>query len=219
MEWHIYFFLPFVLLPVWRRFGTAAMVLTAILIGLFPHFILHNQYDYAAPWFLGCFALGMAGAVICFWNDEKVIRFRIAVPWCAVSKYGMVALLFFLAYLYKMGSQSVSTYWRNDIIISLITAVFLIACTLHPEKMSAPIRLLQSPLVRKLGLCSYSLYLVHNLAIISVFDIAHKLHLSAAGHILIGYLVALPLAIALASLFYITVERPTMRYRAKMDRK
>ena len=63
MEWQIYFFFPFLLLPLLRRFGICVAVAAAFVIGLAPHFLLH-RFDETSPWYLGLFSLGMAGAVV-----------------------------------------------------------------------------------------------------------------------------------------------------------
>src|SRR5215218_948233 len=63
-EWQIYFLFPLLLLPLWRRFGSACAVAAAAVVGLLPHFLLpeSRNLDWACPWFLGLFAMGMAVA-------------------------------------------------------------------------------------------------------------------------------------------------------------
>src|SRR6185436_4953598 len=58
-EWQIYFFFPFVLLPIWRRFGAAATVLVAFAIGSALTWIVPSAAHAAASWYLGLFGLGM----------------------------------------------------------------------------------------------------------------------------------------------------------------
>ena len=58
VEWHIYFFLPFVLVPLWRRFGLLAMLVTGVALGAAPALLLRDIYMPASPWFLGLFSMG-----------------------------------------------------------------------------------------------------------------------------------------------------------------
>jgi peptidoglycan/LPS O-acetylase OafA/YrhL len=99
-EWQIYFLLPLLLLPVWRKWGLAASVLTGLVIGLYagrlPCHTLWNPmqvpeghfgfYLPAHPEYLGLFALGMAGAAINFSPRYAGLRDK---PWGIV---GLVAL-------------------------------------------------------------------------------------------------------------------------------
>lgn len=65
-EWHIYFIFGLLLLPMWRKFGIAATVIIAFALGLAPHVLLRGTpftLTWAAPWYIGLFALGMAGAI------------------------------------------------------------------------------------------------------------------------------------------------------------
>lgn len=65
-EWQIYFFFPLVLLPIWRRWGSAATVAIAFVISLAPLFLFFDRFSGVSPHFLGLFALGMAAADLNF---------------------------------------------------------------------------------------------------------------------------------------------------------
>lgn len=65
IEWQIYFVFPLLLLPIWRRFGSAAAIAAGFAVGLLPLVITRYDLSVACFWYIGLFALGMAGAVTC----------------------------------------------------------------------------------------------------------------------------------------------------------
>ncbi len=48
-EWQIYFIFPLILLPVWRRFGLLASIITAYVISLLPIYLLNGLFESASP--------------------------------------------------------------------------------------------------------------------------------------------------------------------------
>ena len=143
-EWQIYFFLPFLLMPVWKRFGMPAVILVAFVVGLGPYFLTHRGYS-AAPWFLGLFALGMAGACVNFRNDgrsQDVVR---RVPWGTLA----AALFSFFAFVstwldipafrgitHGNWNWTFRYFWALDILVGCATACLLVFCTEHLRRRS-----------------------------------------------------------------------------------
>jgi peptidoglycan/LPS O-acetylase OafA/YrhL len=79
-EWQIYFCFPWMLLPVWRRYGCGVLLLVAFGTGLalsygFPGFAP------ACPWYLGLFASGMVAAIGNFWRPDGAVRIGGHFPW------------------------------------------------------------------------------------------------------------------------------------------
>jgi peptidoglycan/LPS O-acetylase OafA/YrhL len=161
VEWQIYFFLPFLFLPLWRRFGMTATVGIAFLIGMAPHFVLPRRanLDWSAPWFLGLFALGMLGSMVAFSSQFATLRKRL--PWgvltalSALLTYGVVGGL-----LRQRGNQIVM-----DLGIGVTTMCLIVYCAVSNGGRSLLARLLASPPAVWLGACSYSIYLTHGLLI------------------------------------------------------
>src|SRR3569833_26977 len=75
-EWDIYIVFAIVILPIWRFLGLHAAVITSFVLGIAPHFLLPAtaSFDWACPWYMGLFAMGMAGASICFGKGERAPR-------------------------------------------------------------------------------------------------------------------------------------------------
>ncbi|HEY2301851.1 MAG TPA: acyltransferase, partial [Acidimicrobiales bacterium] len=93
-EWQIYFLMPLVLIPLWRRYGATATIAVAFLIPSLVFFVVPNQYNlaWAAPWFLGSFALGMWGAQVAFSPAAAARRFRDA-PWRIIAVVAAVVVV------------------------------------------------------------------------------------------------------------------------------
>jgi peptidoglycan/LPS O-acetylase OafA/YrhL len=159
-EWQIYFFFPFLLLlPIGKRFGLPLTVVTAFAVGLAPHYLLHRYLDGAVPWYLGLFALGMAGAAIGFSKQPSLIVWREKLPW------GLLCLGLIAVFASKRSVWEDYHAWIVDALIGAVTACLLIYCTqcLTRAKNTQPLilQLLDSRWAVVLGTFSYSLYLVH----------------------------------------------------------
>lgn len=217
-EWQIYFLFPLLLLPLFRRFGIAAAVAGGFAVGLGIH-AATTRFDLAAPWFLGLFALGMAGAAVSVADgpgrrDAARRKPALRVPWGIAA--GFFALLVAAAYLWLFHRRRDLQFWElsppNDILIGLTTACFLIHCT----KASAPfwgLRLLQSRAAVTLGAFSYSLYLIHSTVLGLVQYGLSFLPLSPALFTAVFFALGLPLSLGAAYLFHLAFERPFMSSR------
>jgi len=162
-EWQIYFVFAFCLLPVWRRFGMTAVVVssfaaTSLPYMLAPHF---RHFVSACPWYLGLFTLGMAGAAFCAapGGANVTSRYRQA-PW------GVFACLLFGAVLGLLGVWPDLEARYIDPVFGAATVCFLLYCHTSKQKSLTKerplaIRLLESDRAIRLGAFSYSLYLVH----------------------------------------------------------
>ena len=173
-EWQIYFVFPLLLLPVWRRFGSAVAVAAGFGAGLLP--LLISRYDLSAPccWYIGLFALGMAGAVLCargLWPQEGD-SFRPAFP--SNRKLLSLTVLLMLSYIAVLKilpahSQVNAGYYRfylsetaKDGLTGGLALCLILFCArgVGLRRASAPapraLLLLELPAVRALGLFSYS---------------------------------------------------------------
>lgn len=209
-EWQIYFVFAFVLLPVWRRFGLVAAVAAGFVVGLLPHFVLH-RLDMAAPWFIGLFALGMAGAVLTFSPDANYQRWRTRLPWGWMTLVGSGALFYGLLHPYGIGGRE----WQMDTLgglISLCLILWLAQSALRPSvQKPVGLRLLESRLPVTLGLFSYSLYLTHApLEDVIRHILLPRLGLGVRADMAIMLLVAVPFCVVAAYLFHLAFERRFM---------
>lgn len=205
-EWEIYFLFPLLLL-VLRRAGIWISVLTAIVLGLLPHFLLpaENNLDWACPWFLGLFALGMLGAQLSLTENVGLRKLGAWLPW------GIVSLVLFIPGFW-LGLTDSPYVWGSDLLVGASAAAFLVSCYRASQnsdtaRAHAPLRLLTSPLVVRLGVFSYSLYLIHSLVTIYLgrFLQQHPGHHLASP--VLFFPTCLLISLGLSYLFFLAIER------------
>jgi peptidoglycan/LPS O-acetylase OafA/YrhL len=210
-EWQIYFFFPFLLLPLWRRFGLAVTVITAVILGLLPHFLLPSPWNLegAVPWYLGLFAIGMGAASVNFAQDKQSAWLKTHIPWGKLMAVQLVLVLVFALFQARWWWMHL---WIADIQIGLCTASLLIHCTQECQnhRPNGLLCLFQARPVVLLGTMSYSLYLMH-LPVLALLHIplAH-LNVSPAARIGTMIFVFVPLSIVLTYLFHLVFERRFM---------
>jgi peptidoglycan/LPS O-acetylase OafA/YrhL len=234
-EWQIYFFLPLLLLPVWRKWGLAASVLTALVIGIGAGYLpSHDRwlgvpkghfgfYVPQSPWYLGLFALGMAGAAINFSPRYAGLRDK---PWGIVGFVALAGYIFTRLPLY--GTKYATTYFAiykciefpggSEVFWGVAATCMLIVCTRRimnrDGKLPLGLRFLGSRLFMALGIFSYSLYLIHIpvMQMLGFYTYTHFKPATSQGIILFC---GPPLAVVIAYAFHRVFERPFMNLRSK----
>ncbi|MDQ2798279.1 MAG: acyltransferase, partial [Armatimonadota bacterium] len=189
-EWQIYFFLPALLLPVWRRFGALAAVVAGFAAGLLPHYLLPpgRNFDGACPWYLGLFALGMGGAILAF-SPRLQASWRERLPWG-----GLAAVLFLLlgALIVFVPDALISGYvWQTDALAGAAALCLILhgtALVTAPHARSATLAALEARPTLWLGAFSYSLYLVHYPILNKVAQLLDARHLPLGERMAIIYL-------------------------------
>ena len=212
-EWQIYFAFALVLLPVWRRLGTVAMLAVAFAVVTGLNAIDPNPHFH----FLGLFALGMAGAVIA--ATPAAARWK-ALPWGIIT-----ALSFGIFYLTLLINPDL--FWYNlviaDIAVGTITVCLILHCVAqlsvrHPKGAATTpnpiLRLLQSRFAVTVGVFSYSLYLIHALVLALIELAARHAHFSPVTKLAVYELLGVPLALLVSYGFHVVCERPFLvRYK------
>jgi peptidoglycan/LPS O-acetylase OafA/YrhL len=207
-EWQIYFVFALLLLPLWRRFGIGAPLAVAFLLGLLPGFLLPemSNFYWARPWYLGLFALGMAGAAIQFSERYATHPLRTRFPWGAAA----VVLVLVLAALKVL--HRLDPCWYIDTLVGLTTVALICYCTTQKVRGAgaAPpvVRFLESPPAAALGAFSYTLYLFQTLVHQGTLGLAWMLHASPMLRMAISVGVGIPLALLFSSLLAKVIERP-----------
>lgn len=228
-EWWIYFAFALVVLPIWRRthvtwallvsMGLGLMALTLPLLGL-P---VLNGY----PYLLGAFGLGMFAAAALFsgshGSDHK------SWPRLLEAKSGLVGwtaifLFICISIVLPFIRQDDSIRWITDWLIAVACSVFIFVTArakLVGKKVSRPhaytVRSLESRPLAFLGRISYSLYLTH-LMVWSLLGLTlgteavNKFVSFSFEPMPIRILVAIPLLICFAYVFYRLFERPFLRH-------
>lgn len=209
-EWQIYFFFPVLLLPVWRQYGIVAVVLAAFAVGYAPHFLLNGYLDWAVPWYLGLFGMGMAAAAIGFAKKPSLILRRKQIPWGVLSA-GFILMLLTLFQLSPIGFSDKHPV-IIDPLIGTAVACLLISCTnFLTDRSDDPhlpiLRLLDSRWVVGLGAFSYSLYLTHAPFLTLIHRFLDRWQMSATWKLAIMQAIAVPICAIIAYVFHLFFER------------
>ena len=212
-EWQIYFLFALLLLPAWRRFGSGAAIGLGFGLGYLPHLLLPagENLDGARPWYLGLFAMGMAGAVVCFSGDPRRTAWLGRVPWGGLgAALGAAVVVWELRSTHEM-----ETLWLKDPLVGAATVCLIVSCVKSlrepgKRRASPALRLLDARPVVLLGGFSYSLYLM-NIPAMWVFKLfLHPLHPSPYAELALRLTVAPLVVLGVAYLFHLAFERPFM---------
>lgn len=222
-EWQIYF-----LLPLWRRFGGVCTVGMALLLGWLPAFTPFGLDLFrACPWFLCLFAMGMITAdwVVRANSGETDVelagwgrKLRLALPICLL----ITAVGFYLV-LHTVFDNPIVYYLRNmtkDIGCGSLVVCLILVLVMEQHKVAAResgrgalahplLSLLESPIARRLGDFSYSLYLTHVLLVV-LWEALFEPHFVLSGWQwwFCRVFLLLPLIVGFAYLFHRVFERP-----------
>lgn len=198
-EWQLYFAMPFLLLPLWRRVGMYCTVGIAVVVGWAIHFAI-PEIDVAHLWFLGLFALGMAAAYALV-NGVVVPRLGAIVA---------VVVPGYLLCLAAFNSKAHEYDWATETGLGVVIALLLL--WMGQRTMSGQTSSLHAVLESRtlvwVGLWSYSIYLIHspllglgNLILLETTD------LPIGSHLALMAAVVLPISLVAAYLFHRLVER------------
>lgn len=208
-EWQIYFIFPLLLLPLCRKWGLVTAVVCGTAIGLALAVAFPWPSFLACPWFIGLFAMGMAGALITArWEAAAQPQIR-PFRWWASTVALMVC---FLAAGVVARGWFQQHRWIADVVVGIATCCFVqaIVATKVVGKRTAITAGLESRYAIAAGAFSYSIYLVHY----PLLQLAHAALVKAdslAVTRVVSMLVVVPvLIVALAYLFHLLVERPFM---------
>ena len=232
-EWQIYFVFPLFLLPLWRHFGITIATLGGILLGLTLHFLFGSWIDKSAsPWFIGLFAMGMAGAAINFSPNPTLVRLRLHMPWGWIN--GGLWLLV------ALGSVGGSRWWwahlwYSETFLGLAVTCLIVTCAQATQTAanrkdagsenggrtggSLLLRLFEARGSMWLGVFSYSLYLVHT----PLLALAHFSTRAFTPTPMLKYVVmqgvAIPFSIVVSYGFHVAFERRFLSHSPRTEKE
>lgn len=218
IEWQIYFLFPALLLPILRRSNVVVMLGVALGLGLLPRFLVPAQYriDFTHPWFLGLFAMGVAGAIATFSQHATVAKYR------ADRRLGWLNAILTIGIICAMAWQKEWLGWHEYIIeplIGLAVTGWLVqyaSAVRQNLRHSLSQRILESRPLVALGAFSYSLYLIHD-PLLALLNLG-TLHLDISANLRLALLIGVggPLSIVCGYIFYLLVERRFMNMRERV---
>jgi peptidoglycan/LPS O-acetylase OafA/YrhL len=207
-EWQIYFLFPLLLLPLWRRIGGLATVALIWCAALAIDFFVPDDRNlyWAAPWFVGSFALGMWGAQLSFSGRNRPPLWNRA-PW------GLAALVLFAAIVAMVVTGNTDwPYPVSDLIVSLFAIALIVACATGRESLNVRRRKLHGFFAARpmamLGAFSYSVYLLQHPLIRVSEKVLGELPVSFETALWIQLLIGTPVVLAFSWMFAEFFEFP-----------
>jgi peptidoglycan/LPS O-acetylase OafA/YrhL len=210
VEWQIYFVFPLVLWLARRRSVEAAVAATVGVV-LVAHAVARigppfDKIDHLTPQFLALFALGILAVHL--GRGARAARLRRPLGALALVVFAAVVLLAAV-----QGSEwMVARYFAVDLAFGLATACLL--CTLYAGGAAWVGGLLGSRAGLKLGLFSYSIYLMHA-PIVGVLEayVVGPLAVPPLARFAVMLAVGLPVVLAACYGFHLLFEAPFLRHR------
>jgi peptidoglycan/LPS O-acetylase OafA/YrhL len=209
VEWQIYFVFPVILLLARRTSLELAVDSTATVV-IAAHFLAglgspFDKLDHLTPQFLALFAIGVLAVRVA--RRGAQIQRRLAV----IAGAALAAVV--LGAVFEGSSWMVSRYFWVDLVFGIAVACLL--AVLYTGGAGVLHRFLTSRACLKLGLFSYSLYLVHvpRVASLHVYVI-EPTGLSTQGQFLLTVAIGVPSILAFSYGFHLLFEAPFLRRRS-----
>jgi peptidoglycan/LPS O-acetylase OafA/YrhL len=210
VEWQIYFLFPLILWLAMKRSVEAAVGLTlgAVVVA---HFVARigppfDKIDHVTPQFLALFAFGVLAVHL--GRGERAAAVR--------RPLGAIALAIFLAMvafaIVEGPEWMVSRYFYVDLAFGLASACLL--CTMCAGGAAWIRRVLGSRAGLKLGLFSYSIYLMHApiVGLLNKYIVA-PMGLPALAQFFVLLAIGVPAVLVGCYGFHLLFEAPFLRYR------
>jgi peptidoglycan/LPS O-acetylase OafA/YrhL len=210
-EFQIYFLFPLVLLPLWRIRGAGFTIAAAWAVALLLHFALPSgqNFSWAAPWFVGSFAMGMWGATVGFGDGDAARRF-FGLPWGRITLFSLAVLVTIVA----TSGQAIGLPLL-DALVSLMALAWILTCVRRHaaadadgRERSAMNRFLGSPPLVLLGGFSYSLYVLQHPLLRLTEALLGETSLGYEAVLWVQLVIGTPLIMAAALLFAEIFELP-----------
>lgn len=213
-EWQIYFLFPFLMLPVWRRFGIAALLAAVFAFWMAIHLLFHARFDGAGLHLASLFSFGMAGAIVGFSHKRSVISWRERLPWGVCTLVSFAALAGILSWRPELLEKHTS---HVDLLAGFCATCLIVYCTKHllTDTASRPavLAVMESGFAVGIGRFSYSLYLIHAPVLALCYAALRGQHLDPVVTLGLVILSGVPLSLLASYLFYLACERPLLEKR------
>jgi peptidoglycan/LPS O-acetylase OafA/YrhL len=209
-EWQIYFLFPLLLLPLARRAGISVMLAVAWVLGSLSFFLLPAAENlfWACPWFLGSFAMGMAGAAIGFSPRFAGSWWKTRAPWGLFTWISFAMVVALVA----TGRADDWPYPVVHFVVTLFAFCLINVCVARSargqESSSLLLRFFGSRTLVYVGGFSYSLYLVQHPVLRLTEKIVAKFAHTADAMVAIHLALITPVVVGVAWIFSELFERP-----------
>ena len=223
VEWHIYFIFALILLPIFtvskknvsEHMALLLLLLVGAVLGYSTLLLPANiNLSWASVWFIAIFTLGMSGAIIMRSTDNILIQIRSKTPWFLLGTiFGILTIM-----------ARVIGFHNSicDLMIGLSTGCFVIY--MAKERLyegdsgnshNIMTKIFESKVFMRLGIISYSLYLIHsNIGTRMATFFATK-NVSETAFLIAIWVLGLGLSLILSTVFYLLFEKPFLSLRSR----
>lgn len=200
IEWHIYFLFPLLLVAIRRWNSTAILVgVGAAALAVSLAFDSEEKLILPAAFLLACFTAGVGACRLVHRDGLLTIGGRtVRPPWLLLAAVTAVTT----AVLFVAGAPNSIA----DVGLGCAVACLLVAMGTGG---ASPIRAVLSwTPVERVGIFSYSLYLIHPLVVQPTWLLLRRLELAPGPEAVLLLVTAVPLSLLVAWLFFLVAERP-----------
>lgn len=217
VEEQIYIIFPFLLLPLWRRLPSFILPIGAVIVPLLIMLLVpYRNFLEIRPWFMILFAIGAWGASISFSKRPQDVRWR-NLPWVAIAVVSFAIWAGLKVMLPRLLGDNAPPGYLTDPVSDPFLAAGVASMLVHwtevwkrgIPKYSA-LAVLNSRLLVKIGVFSYSLYLMHAPFQTVMTNILRSLGVNNDLFFVLMLFPGIPLIVLLAYGFHIIFERPFM---------
>ncbi|WP_256041496.1 acyltransferase [Cryobacterium sp. SO1] len=205
VEAQIYLLFPLLLLPLWRRFRPGWVVAGVVIVSVSPVFTGIGVW--AHPWLVGIFAMGMWSAQVTMsqtrnrWAGPLFIVFGVLTLMAIAATRVFDIRSLGLIEICAGGAVATGLAWAGQRSVAGATPLI--------------VRPFQSEPMIRLGLFSYSIYLLHSPLLALANLLLMPLGLPIAAHWALMTFAVAPVVVALCYVFFVLVERNFLNTRQR----
>ncbi|TFC05539.1 acyltransferase [Cryobacterium adonitolivorans] len=205
VEWQIYILFPLILLPLCRRNRTGLVVIGAVIISLSPVFT--GVGVWAHPWLIGIFAMGM-------WSAQATMS-PVKNRWAGPLFLGFIALTLVAIVLTKQ--FDIRSFGLIETCAGAAVAAGLVWTGQRAVRGATPwfVKPFQSRPMIRLGLFSYSIYLLHSPLLALANLLLLPLGLPLEVQWMVMTFAGVPVVVAVCYGFFFVVERRFLNTRQR----
>jgi len=209
-EWQIYYIFALVLLPLWRKLNIWIVLAAALILSYVPYAFAQQTIHFGGSQMVFTFSVGMLAAIIGFGNDVHLNKLASSPVWLLVIVLSLPVIIYIQLH---SATESPLAFEIQHVFHTLVALSILVICTRSVQRnednnRNGFVNLCESRFARRLGIFSYSLYLIHS-PILELFFIAfRRIHLAPVPTTCLVFLCATPIICGLAYLFHLAFERP-----------
>lgn len=205
VEWQIYLLFPLILLPLWRKFGAGVVVVGAVIVSVSPVFT--GLGEWAHPWLIGIFAMGM-------WSAQATMK-----PgrnrWAGPLSLGFLVLT--LVAIVATKQLGIHSFGLIETCAGAAVAAGLVWVGQRATRGATPgiVKPFQSRPMIRLGLFSYSIYLLHSPLLALANLLLLPLGLPLIGQWAVMTFAVVPVVVMVCYGFFFVVERKFLNTRQR----